>query len=203
MVGGGTRKARDLPRRTGRTGSSGSARHLRLHGQGGRVAAGEDQPQQVVGEGLGPRDRRAPDAALAQVRDLGSVWPRSSDRAAGGRWPCAARRRPASSRLPGIPGKGHCLDRPPRVPPAACLRRGRSRGGAVGSGWRGRARSPCGTASRSMGRRPAVNRRAAHGAVYSMGGVGRIGRTSIEPVREAGMPAASLIASSRSLASTR
>lgn len=37
---------------------------------------------------------------------------------------------------------------------------------------------------------------------YPIGGVGMIGRTSIEPVRDAGMPTASLIASSRSFAST-
>ena len=39
-------------------------------------------------------------------------------------------------------------------------------------------------------------------ARHSGGGVGMMGRTSIEPVRTAGMPAASLMASSRSLAST-
>jgi len=40
------------------------------------------------------------------------------------------------------------------------------------------------------------------GPRHSGGGVGMMGRTSIDPVRTAGIPAASLMASSRFLAST-
>jgi hypothetical protein len=176
-------------------------RHLGFEGERG-VTAGEDEAHDVVGEGLlgeivrGNR-RLAEGGDLRPLRREGLLAPQPVDRLVAPRGDQPRERVPGDARLrPLLQGRRECL-----------LQRILGEIEVAEEPDQGRERARTLLAVEGLEFHDAVRQSKPPDGVgcwrrYSGGGVGRIGRTSIEPVRAPGMPAASVMASSRSFAST-